>query len=119
MSYILLRLANFRAARIRELDLTVEEVKRIRDAHLTDRHLITVRDIFMLSYYLGGINLRDLLDCRFAEGGTVLKYARHKTRRSKSGENETAFSIQPEARTLIERYRFARRQAGFRRKHYI
>ena len=93
------------AARIRELDLTVEEVKRIRDAHLTDRHLITVRDIFMLSYYLGGINLRDLLDCRFADGGTVLKYARHKTRRSKSGENETVFSIQPEARTLIERYR--------------
>jgi hypothetical protein len=34
-----------------------------------------------------------------------LKYARHKTCRSKSGENETAFSIQPEARTLIERYR--------------
>lgn len=92
-------------ARIRELDLTIEEIKRIRDICLTDRRLAAARDIFMLSYYLGGINLRDLLDCRFADGCTVLKYARHKTRKSKNGENETAFALQPEARKLIERYR--------------
>lgn len=93
------------AARIRELDLTIEELKRIRDVQLTDRRLVGVRDIFMLSYYLGGINLRDLLNCRFTEGCTVLRYARHKTRKSKTGENETAFTIQPEARRLIARYR--------------
>ena len=92
------------AARIRELDLTIEELKRIRDVQLTDRRLVGVRDIFMLSYYLGGINLRDLLNCRFTEGCTVLRYARHKTRKSKTGENETAFTIQPEARTLIRKY---------------
>ena len=93
------------AARIRELDLTIDEQKRIRDVQLPDSRLVGVRDIFMLSYYLGGINLRDLLNCRFTEGCTVLRYARHKTRKSKTGENETAFTIQPEARRLIERYR--------------
>ncbi len=48
------------AANIRELDLTIEEIKAIRDVELNHYNLRVVRDIFMLSYYLAGINLVDL-----------------------------------------------------------
>lgn len=56
----------------------------------------------MLTYYLGGINLRDLMEYDFTKGN-CMRYIRHKTRNSKN-ENEIAFTIQPEAQTIIERY---------------
>ena len=36
--------------------------------------------------------------------GNCMRYIRHKTRNSKKNENEIAFTIQPEAQTIIERY---------------
>lgn len=43
---------------------------------------IMARDIFMLTYYLGGINLRDLMEYDFTKGN-CMRYIRHKTRNSK------------------------------------
>ena len=57
----------------------------------------------MLTYYLGGINLRDLMEYDFTKGN-CMRYIRHKTRNSKKNENEIAFTIQPEAQTIINRY---------------
>lgn len=91
-------------ARMRELDLTVDELKRLRDLPLRTRNLVQTRDIFMLTYYLGGMNLRDLLAYPFEESNDVLRYVRHKTGGRKTGESETVFTIQPEARTLIRKY---------------
>lgn len=53
------------SANIRELDLTIDEVKAIRDMEIPKYNISVVRDIFMLSYYLGGINLIDMLDIDF------------------------------------------------------
>lgn len=91
------------ASNIRELDLSVEELKKIRDARLIKSTLTTVRDIFMLTYYLGGINLRDLLAYNFKDKD-YMRYVRHKTRNSKKGENEIVFTIQPEAKEIIDKY---------------
>lgn len=88
---------------IRELDLSVAELKRIRDAGFSTPPLSITRDIFMLTYYLGGINLRDLLVYNFKDKDYI-KYIRHKTRHSKKGENEIAFTIQPEAKAIISKY---------------
>ena len=49
-----------------------------------------VRDIFMLSYYLGGINLVDMLDIDFRK--EWIKYTGEKQRTKKVGESKTAFS---------------------------
>lgn len=81
---------------IRELDLSVDELKKIRDVKLFKSVHIMARDIFMLTYYLGGINLRDLMEYDFTKGN-CMRYIRHKTRNSKKNENEIAFTIQPEA----------------------
>jgi site-specific recombinase XerD len=88
---------------IRELDLTVEEIKRIRDVFLPNPLHQYARDVFMLCYYLGGINLRDLTGYNF-KGQTVMRYIRHKTHRSKKGETLIVFTIQPEAHEIINKY---------------
>ncbi len=88
---------------VRELDLSIDELKRIRDVDLYKPSLCIVRDIFMLTYYLGGINLRDLLAYNFKDK-EYMRYVRHKTRNSKKGENEIVFTIQPEAKVIIDRY---------------
>lgn len=89
------------SSRIRNLDLTVDEL----DVSLKEQNLLIVRDLFMLTYYLGGINLKDLLDYHFEENNLILSYIRHKTYRTKHGENEIVFSIQPEAQQIISKYR--------------
>lgn len=93
------------SSRIRNLDLTVDELKSLRDVSLREQNLLIVRDLFMLTYYLGGINLKDLLDYHFEENNLILSYIRHKTYRTKHGENEIVFSIQPEAQQIISKYR--------------
>ncbi|WP_303010438.1 phage integrase SAM-like domain-containing protein [uncultured Bacteroides sp.] len=88
---------------IRELDLSIEELKRIRDVRLFKPSLSIVRDIFMLTYYLGGINLKDLLAYNF-KNKEYMRYVRHKTRISRKGNNEIVFTLQPEAKDIINRY---------------
>ena len=110
MNYIHYKVHPFAAcilpsSRIRNLDLTVEELKSLRDVSLKEQNLLIVRDLFMLTYYLGGINLKDLLDYHFEENNLILSYIRHKTYRTKHGENEIVFSIQPEAQQIISKYR--------------
>ena len=93
------------SSRIRNLDLPVDELKSLRDVSLKEQNLLIVRDLFMLTYYLGGINLKDLLDYHFEENNLILSYIRHKTYRTKHGENEIVFSVQPEAQQIISKYR--------------
>ncbi|WP_291584096.1 phage integrase SAM-like domain-containing protein [Bacteroides sp.] len=90
------------SANIRELDLTIDELKAIRDMEIPKYNIGVVRDIFMLSYYLGGINLIDMLDIDFRK--SWVEYYRRKTKNKKQGESKTAFSVQPEAREIIEKY---------------
>ena len=52
---------------IRDLDLSVDELKSIRDTMFLKSSLSITRDIFMLTYYLGGINLKDLLEYNFKD----------------------------------------------------
>lgn len=91
------------ASNVRELDLSIDELKRIRDVHLLKSSLSIARDIFMLTYYLGGINLRDLLTYNFKDKD-YMRYIRHKTRNSKKGENKIVFTLQPEAKVIIDKY---------------
>lgn len=90
------------SANVRELDLTTEELKAIRDLEPTHYNIGVARDIFMLSYYLGGMNLVDMLEVDFRK--SYIEYYRQKTKNKKKGESKTAFTVQPEAREIIRRY---------------
>lgn len=92
------------ALSIRQSWLSVDEIKRIRD-YQTDSHALRrFRDMFMLSYYLGGINVADLVGVNFNNTAT-LKYQRVKTIRQQKSNKYVEFTIAPEARAIIEQYK--------------
>ena len=93
----------------REIDISVEELAAIRDAQPKLKKQRIARDLFMLSYYLGGINLIDLLNIDF-RGVSVLEYVRHKSRNTKTSDKRISFTIQPEAEELIRKW--ANRNTG-------
>lgn len=90
-------------ANVRDLDITVGEMKRIRDMEVKTFPMRVTRDIFMLSYYLCGMNLSDLLAYNF-KGKKQIQYVRHKTEHTKTGNDQTCFTIQPEAAVIIKKY---------------
>lgn len=92
-------------AQVRDVWLTVEEVARIRDASFKYRQRRLCRDLFMLSYYLGGINMVDILRINFNNCGTRLMYERTKTENSSKINKYVEFDIPDEAMKIISKYR--------------
>ena len=92
-----------RNAEPRELDISVEDTRKIRDYETPYKGERKARDLFMLSYYLGGINLIDLLAYDFRDK-TMLEYIRTKTRNKKKTNRTVSFSIPPEAQPYIDKY---------------
>ena len=87
----------------RELDISVSDLRKIRDAEIRKYNHRLYRDLFMLSYYLGGINLIDLLRYDFRDSDT-LEYTRYKSRNTKRGDKRVSMTIPPEAREIIDQY---------------
>ena len=69
------------SANVRELDLTIDELKAIRDLDAPKYNIMVARDIFMLSYYLEGMNLVDILQVDFRK--PYIEYYRTKTKNKK------------------------------------
>lgn len=88
----------------RELDISVEEFKKIRDSEPKKRIHIVARDVFCLSYYLGGINLVDLLSIDFNKTD-VIEYIRTKSRNTKQGDKRISISIPEEAVPIISKWK--------------
>lgn len=89
---------------VRESWLTVQQIRAIRDAELTNLKEIYARDIFMLSYYLGGINIIDLVDIDFVKCQGHIKYCRKKTNRRNKINKYVEFDIPQEAISIINKY---------------
>ena len=61
----------------KERDISVADVKKIRDAEIKEKSQRVARDVFMLSYYLGGINLMDLMQYNFKDA-KIMEYVRER-----------------------------------------
>ena len=90
---------------VRQNWLTPDEVRRVRDTDCRLKSLRKFRDIFMLSYYLGGVNLIDLAKINFDECAITLRYIRTKTERTPKINPYVEFEIPDEAKPIIERYK--------------
>lgn len=78
-------------------DLTVEELRQLRDYKVEPWQEIH-RDLFMLSFYLAGVNIGDLLLCK------GLTHGRFVCRRQKTGQ-PVDLPVCPEAMAIINKYR--------------
>lgn len=90
---------------VREIWISKDELKKLREAQfsgVSERRHTVARDLFMLSFYFAGINLTDLMDARL--DGDTINFVRKKTAAKKQGEKDVSLTIQPEARTIIDKY---------------
>lgn len=83
---------------VKEVDISLSTFRRIRAADLSERRLRVARDLFCLSFYLGGINLIDLLTIDFR--GEKIEYVRTKSRNTTQGVRTISFTIPQEAKTI-------------------
>lgn len=90
------------APSVRQSWLTPDQVRLVRDFEYRYKRSIKFRDLFMLSYYLGGINIVDMVKIDFR--GSSVKYKRTKTERSIKVNPFVEFEIPEEARPIIEKY---------------
>ena len=87
-----------RQSQTRKRSLDIEDIKKIRYVELKD-NWARARDMFMLSFYMNGMNFTDLL---LAQKKDLYK-GRLIFNRAKTGRNYS-IKIQPEAQEIIDRY---------------
>lgn len=87
----------------RDLDISTEQFRRFRSYLAKSKIERIAKDLWFLSFYLGGINLIDLLKIDFSSGGHI-EYVRTKTKNTKRGDKRIDISIPKEARVIIEKY---------------
>ena len=90
----------------RELDISVEDMRKFLTFQTKTKGKQRSVDFFLLSYYLGGINLIDLVayDFRNYKQQGILRYIRRKTRIKKRSNQYVEFSIPAEAYPIIDKY---------------
>lgn len=86
----------------RDIALTLDQLREVRDMEVTGKWEECARDIFMLSFYLCGMNMADILEQDLTK--KFVKFIRVKTRSRRNPNEQTEFSIQPEARAIIDKY---------------
>lgn len=92
---------------VRQAWVSVDEIRRIRNLQSTKKNIVKCRDLFMLSYYLGGINMTDLLDINFNEQTDVIHYVRKKTADRPKLNKYVEFTIPEEAKAIIAKHKGA------------
>lgn len=89
------------ASPVREIDISLEAFNKIRLATPKEKKYHVAHDLFCLSFYLGGINLIDLLQIDFRDT-EVLEYVRTKTKNTAIGTRTISFTIPEEAKGIIK-----------------
>lgn len=84
--------------------LPLQTLRAIRDSEPVNKREILARDVFMLSFYLIGMNTIDLFNCAKIEGNRIV-YERTKTKSRRKDKAKISIRIEPEARALVEKYR--------------
>ena len=92
-------------------NITPEQLKAVRDVdaiHLQLDRAIFARDVFILSFYLVGMNLADLYEAdHFVEVNKMVRinYRRRKTKARRQDKAFISIKVEPEAMPLLERYK--------------
>ena len=94
---------------VREVDLSIENIIKIKNYCPDSKKLKVARDLFMLSFYLCGINLADLLQVDFRNVNHV-EYVRKKAVNLKQSDQRIVIPIPHAATPII--YRWMNKNTG-------
>ena len=84
-------------------NLSIEDIIRIRDYQESRKLDGFARDVFMISFYLIGMNTVDLFYCPKTKDGRVT-YNRTKTKGKRKDKAMMSIQIQPELKPYMEKY---------------
>lgn len=87
----------------RNIDISIEQFRKLKSYSGKSRIEIIAKDLWFLSFYLGGINLIDLLKIDFSVSDQI-EYVRTKTKNTKRCDKRIEISIPAEAKTIIDKY---------------
>lgn len=87
----------------RELWFSVDEFRKVYEDSPTLYNYMVIRDIWLLTFFLGGANIVDILGYNF-KGKKEMRYQRTKTKNTKKDKGWTVFDLQPEALAIIRKY---------------
>ncbi|MEG1564351.1 MAG: site-specific integrase [Bacteroides sp.] len=88
---------------VRDVSIKLESLNKILNAGVDSRCQLVARDIFSLSFYLGGINMIDLLSIDFSDMDYI-KYERKKIKDRTVCENVIILPIHKNAKIIIKRW---------------
>ena len=94
---------SIKSSPVRMVDITIDNLTKIKDSEFQEKRLQVARDCFMLSFYLGGINLSDLLEVDF-RGADKIDYVRNKAVNLKRGEQKIVIAVHEEAKVIIKKW---------------
>lgn len=87
----------------KDLDLSIDDFIKIKNANTNESKRLTLaKDVFLLSFYTGGINLADIVKIDFS--GKEISYSRQKSKEHKRKDKVTRISITQEAQEIINKY---------------
>ncbi|EJX07619.1 tyrosine type site-specific recombinase [gut metagenome] len=84
----------------REVDLTIENFRRIMKYHPKTNEKVVAHSLFMLSFYLCGINMGDLLEVDFRHKDSIT-FVRKKVANMMQGSRAVVLHIPEQARKII------------------
>ena len=100
----------------KETDVEPEDIRKLRDAEPDTPAKRLARDVFMLSFYMGGMNYKDILMADFS--GDIVVYCREKTKAMGAVRHTVKVPVIPEAREILNRYtKYGRWHSGLKYKN--
>lgn len=83
----------------------IKSIESYRCDKKKNRQVTLAHDLFMLSFYMAGINIADLFECDKISDNGRLEYNRAKTRDKKKDRAFTSILVIPEALEIIEKHK--------------
>ena len=88
---------------IRILDISVESIRKIIQSDVSKSKQMTLaKDMFLLSFYLGGMNYADIINADFSSD--EVSYVRLKSADHKTKNRVITLTIRSETRKIIDKY---------------
>lgn len=95
---------SIKAAPVREVDLNIENFIKIMNYEPERRRYIVAKDLFMLSFYLCGMNLADLMSVDFKSNRKQVVYVRKKAANLKQSDQRIIIPIPEPAKAIITKW---------------
>ena len=88
---------------VRDVSIRLESLSKILNAEVDSNYLSVARDLFSLSFYLGGINMTDLMDMDF-RSSRYIQYSRKKIMGRTSNANVIILPVHEKAACIIAKW---------------